>query len=141
MDRKAERELTATAHPEDLNMQATERQTPVHAPMTQFPIENGELVVGGIRLSRLAARVGQTPFYAYDRQLLAQRVARLRAVLPASIKLHYAMKANPMPALVCLMADLVDGIDAGELVASPSLRERLRGAVMVLRIYAVRPPR
>jgi len=86
--------------------------------MTQFSVSNGELVIGGIPLSRLAARVGQTPFYAYDRQLLAQRVAQLRTALPASIKLHYAMKANPMPALVCHMAGLVDGIDVasgGEL--------------------------
>ncbi|MBL8308731.1 MAG: pyridoxal-dependent decarboxylase, exosortase A system-associated, partial [Rubrivivax sp.] len=65
-----------------------------------------------------AARVGQTPFYAYDRSLLKQRVAELRAALPAAVKLHYAMKANPMPAVVGLMAGLVDGIDvasAGEL--------------------------
>ena len=99
-------------------MQATERQIPSHAPMTQFPIVNGELIVGGQPLTRLATRVGQTPFYAYDRGLLTQRVAQLRAALPASIKLHYAMKANPMPALVCHMAGLVDGIDVasgGEL--------------------------
>lgn len=79
--------------------------------MSQFPVENGELVIGGIPLSRLAARVGQTPFYAYDRGLLSRRVAELRAALPASIKLHYAMKANPMPALVGHMVRLVDGID------------------------------
>ena len=72
--------------------------------MSQFPVKDGELLVGGIPLSRLAARVGQTPFYAYDRQLLTRRVALLRATLPASLKLHYAMKANPMPALVCHMA-------------------------------------
>src|SRR5690606_1582681 len=50
--------------------------------------------------------------------LLDARVAQLRAALPKAIKLHYAMKANPMPALVCHMAKLVDGIDvasAGEL--------------------------
>lgn len=91
---------------------------PVHTPMAQFPVEEGELIVGGQPLSRLAARVGQTPFYAYDRGLLRQRVAQLRAALPAAIKLHYAMKANPMPALVGLMAGLVDGIDvasSGEL--------------------------
>ena len=91
---------------------------PVHPPMTQFAVRDGELVVGGERLSLLAARVGQTPFYALDRGLLRQRVAQLRAALPASIKLHYAMKANPMPAVVGLMAGLVDGIDvasAGEL--------------------------
>lgn len=96
----------------------TERIAPVHAPLPQFPISGGELVVGGERLSVLAARVGQTPFYAYDRGHLRQRVGDLRAALPASVKLHYAMKANPMPAVVGLMAGLVDGIDvasAGEL--------------------------
>ncbi|QKS27538.1 MAG: L-glutamyl-[BtrI acyl-carrier protein] decarboxylase [Accumulibacter sp.] len=86
--------------------------------MHQFPVLNGELVIGGVPLSRLAARVGQTPFYAYDRRLLATRVAELRSLLPDGVRLHYAMKANPMPALVCHMARLVDGIDvasAGEL--------------------------
>ena len=86
--------------------------------MRQFLVEGGELVIGGERLSLLAARVGQTPFYAYDRASLRTRVASLRAALPASIKLHYAMKANPMPAVVGFMAGLVDGIDvasAGEL--------------------------
>ncbi|WP_296443786.1 pyridoxal-dependent decarboxylase, exosortase A system-associated [Rhodoferax sp. UBA5149] len=99
-------------------MSVTERQLPVHAPMNQFSVSDGELVVGGERLSLLAARVGQTPFYAYDRSLLRARVAELRQVLPARVKLHYAMKANPMPALVGLMVSLVDGIDvasAGEL--------------------------
>ena len=95
-----------------------ERTRPVHAAMNQFAVREGELVVGGERLSLLAARVGQTPFYAYDRSLLRARVAALRDVLPATVKLHYAMKANPMPALVGLMARWVDGIDvasAGEL--------------------------
>ncbi|MDP2370722.1 pyridoxal-dependent decarboxylase, exosortase A system-associated [Rhodoferax sp.] len=99
-------------------MSVTERPLPVHAPMTQFPIEGAELMVGGEPLSRLAARVGQTPFYAYDRALLQARVAQVRATLPAGVKLHYAMKANPMPAVVGWMAGLVDGVDvasAGEL--------------------------
>jgi len=91
---------------------------PAHAPMAQFRVVDGELQVGGMPLSRLAERVGQTPFYAYDRRLLRDRVRDLRGVLPAGLKLHYAMKANPMPALVGFMAGLVDGIDvasAGEL--------------------------
>lgn len=86
--------------------------------MTQFAAHDGELLVAGERLSVLAARVGQTPFYAYDRALLRSRVAELRAVLPKAVKLHYAMKANPMPAVVGFMAGWVDGIDvasAGEL--------------------------
>ena len=91
---------------------------PVHAAMDQFAIAGDELVIGGMPLSRLAERVGQTPFFAYDRALLAARAAQLRQALPAGIKLHYAMKANPMPAVVACMARLVDGIDvasAGEL--------------------------
>ena len=91
---------------------------PQHTPMHQWPVQDGELIVGGMPLSLLAARVGQTPFYAYDRRLLRARVSELRAALPRQIKLHYAMKANPMPAVVALMAGLVEGIDvasAGEL--------------------------
>ena len=96
----------------------TTADKPTHAAMSQFALRDGELVVGGTTLSRLAARVGQTPFYAYDRGLIASRVAQLRAALPPGIKLHYAMKANPMPAVVGCLARLVDGIDvasAGEL--------------------------
>ncbi len=96
-------------------MQATR---PTHTPMDQWAAQNGELLVGGQRITQLAARIGQTPFYAYDRALLRSRVAQLRSVLPAGLKLHYAMKANPMPAVVGFMAGLVDGIDvasAGEL--------------------------
>jgi diaminopimelate decarboxylase len=86
--------------------------------MTQFERDGDELLIGEERLSRLAARVGQTPFYAYGRSLIRERVAHVRSALPRAVKLHYAMKANPMPALVALMAPLVDGIDvasAGEL--------------------------
>lgn len=93
------------------------RPPQAHAPHL-FSTASGQLLIGGIPLERLAARVGQTPFYAYDRALLDSRVAELRAGLPAAVRLHYAMKANPMPALVCHMASQVDGIDvasAGEL--------------------------
>ena len=69
------------------------------------------MTLGGVPLSLLAARVGSTPFYAYDRALLRARVGQLRAALPAEISLHYAMKANPMPAVVGYMAGLVDGLD------------------------------
>jgi diaminopimelate decarboxylase len=97
---------------------AAARVAPVHAPMLQFKTAGGQLLVGGQPVSRLAVRVGQTPFFAYDRGLLQQRVAQLRQALPTGIDLHYAMKANPMPAVVGWMAGLVDGIDvasAGEL--------------------------
>jgi diaminopimelate decarboxylase len=76
-----------------------------------FPVLDHELYVGGMPLSELAASVGRTPFYAYDRDLLAKRVRELRTILPERVKLHYAIKANPMPAVVGYMARLVDGLD------------------------------
>ena len=94
------------------------RPRPQHAPLLQFAVADDCLLIGGIALPRLAARVGQTPFYAYSRAAMTQRVAELRAALPKDVHLHYAMKANPMPAVVQHMATLVDGIDVasgGEL--------------------------
>jgi len=67
--------------------------------------------VGGIPLDRLAERVGGTPFFAYDRRLLSERIALLRSTLPAGIDLSYAVKANPMPAVVQHVSGLVDSLD------------------------------
>jgi diaminopimelate decarboxylase len=79
---------------------------------------SGEHVVGGVGVSALAARLGRTPFFAYDRARIAARIAELRRALPAGVRILYSMKANPLPALVDELSGLVDGIDvasAGEL--------------------------
>ncbi len=120
---------------------------PAHAPLTQFPVIDDQLIIGGKRLSELAAMAGQTPFYVYDRKAISARVSGLRAALPDGISLHYAIKANPMPALVAHLAERVDGMDvasSGELqialdagvpaaeisFAGPGKREReLRDAI------------
>jgi diaminopimelate decarboxylase len=67
--------------------------------------------VAGIGLERLAARAGQTPFFAYDRAMLTKRIELLRSTLPAGIDLSYAVKANPMPAVVQHLGGLVDSFD------------------------------
>ncbi|MCR2764198.1 pyridoxal-dependent decarboxylase, exosortase A system-associated [Microbacterium sp. zg.B48] len=82
-----------------------------HDHVAAFGAIDGQLKVGGMPLSRLAGRVGSTPFFAYDRGLLDARVDALRAALPARIELSYAMKANPMPAVVQHLARRVDRID------------------------------
>jgi diaminopimelate decarboxylase len=91
---------------------------PRHAPNEFFASEHGELLINGLPVSRVAAMAGRTPFYAYDRSVIERRVQTLRRLLPPGVQLHYAMKANPMPALVGLMAQRVDGLDVasgGEL--------------------------
>ena len=79
---------------------------------------DGELAIAGKPVSHWIAEAGGTPLFVYDRAIIAARIARLRAALPADVRLHYAIKANPMPALVDWIAGQVDGLDvasAGEL--------------------------
>jgi diaminopimelate decarboxylase len=82
-----------------------------HPAVAAFSSIDGQLAVGGQPLRRLVERVGSTPFFAYDRALLDERVRLLRDALPSDLKIGYAMKANPMPAVVQHLAGLVDAID------------------------------
>src|SRR3546814_10175772 len=50
-------------------------------------------------------------FFVYERRLLDERLALLRRCLPGAVKLHYAIKANPMPAVVQHLKPQVDGFD------------------------------
>lgn len=89
-----------------------------HPALLGWEAHKGELLVGGLPISGLARRVGQTPFFAYDRARLKTRVGELRSHLPSSLNLHFAIKANPMAALIGFLAPLVNGFDvasAGEL--------------------------
>jgi diaminopimelate decarboxylase len=83
---------------------------PSHAPH-DFPIIDGHMHLGGQRIGQLALRAGQTPFYALDRARIRERVAAVRRALPSRVAVHYAVKANPLPALLGWMAHEVDGLD------------------------------
>ncbi len=82
-----------------------------HAPHPYFESQAGELLVGGRTVGALAQQAGRTPFYVYDRAVMTRKVQELRAALPGGLEIHYAMKANPMPAVVTHFSRLVDGID------------------------------
>ena len=91
---------------------------PVHTTLEEFETRDGCLVIGGKPVAQIAEELGTTPFYAYSRELVDRRIEKLRQALPDSIDIHYAMKANPMPALVDHIAKQVDGLDVasgGEL--------------------------
>lgn len=83
----------------------------LHQFQTAHAHNGTELLVGGMPVSRLADCVGREAFYAYDRDLIAARIASLRAVMPGSLGIRYALKANPFAPVACLMAGLVDGMD------------------------------
>ncbi|WP_026282668.1 pyridoxal-dependent decarboxylase, exosortase A system-associated [Rhizobium sp. 2MFCol3.1] len=82
-----------------------------HPSISMFEPVGNCMAVGGIPLDRLAERVGSTPFFAYDRGLITSRIGYLRSILPADVKLSYAVKANPMAAVVQHLAGLVDAFD------------------------------
>ncbi len=90
----------------------------LHPALQGLEYRDGVLVWGGRKVTDIAEDLGSTPFYAYARDRMERRVEELREALPAELKLHYAMKANPMPEVVAHMVGLVDGLDvasAGEL--------------------------
>ena len=83
----------------------------IHPSVSAFGRVDGRLAVGGVPVDRLAERVGGTPFFAYDRGLLTGRIELLRSTLPPGLDLSYAVKANPMPAVVQHLSRLVDSFD------------------------------
>lgn len=86
-----------------------------------FAADNdGMLLIGGRRADYLVAEAGDTPLFVYDMAIVRQRVKRLRAAMPGSLSLHYAIKANPWAPVLTAMAPLVDGFD----VASQGEMER-----------------
>jgi diaminopimelate decarboxylase len=70
------------------------------------------------RIQNVLNNAPQTPVFVYDFSIVRDKVAELRVALPTGVAIHYAMKANPLPAFVAAMVPLVDGIDiasGGEL--------------------------
>lgn len=58
----------------------------------------GPLCIGGVLASDLAARFG-TPLYAYDLAVFRRRLHRLESAFGGRVRLHFALKANPLLAV------------------------------------------
>ncbi len=87
---------------------------PMGALPPEFAGQTGVLTIAGRAAEEWAQ---ETPAFVYDVGIVAARVARFRTAFPA-IDLHYAVKANPLPAWLARVAPLVDGLDVasgGEL--------------------------
>ena len=82
-----------------------------HTVMDQFQQQDNQLIIGGKSLSQIELLVGRTPYYAYDKQVIQHTINQLNQKLPSQIKLHYAIKANPLPAIVHFIKPLVSGFD------------------------------
>lgn len=93
----------------------------MHPALEQHAWTDHGLMLGGRPAPVLAREAGGTPVFVYDWRLIEQRLRELRSALPAALSISYAIKANPMPALVTRLAPRVDGFDvasAGEMRAA-----------------------
>jgi len=82
-----------------------------------FGTSDGELTVGGIRVSDLATNYG-TPLYVYSREVLDRKLFILRNALPANISIYYSVKANPNGTILRYFLDKGCGLEiasGGEL--------------------------
>lgn len=59
----------------------------------------------------LVHRAGATPVYVYDRAVLRDRVALVRAASPSGARIYYSLKANPHPGVINALTGVVDGFD------------------------------
>ncbi|WP_422449711.1 MULTISPECIES: pyridoxal-dependent decarboxylase, exosortase A system-associated [unclassified Endozoicomonas] len=94
-----------------MNDLGQEKMTKGHHRLASLQSRDNQLLIAGYTAADLVTIAGSSPCYIYDRQALTQRVAQFRQQMPAELKLHYAIKANPMPAVVGHMAQCVDGLD------------------------------
>ena len=83
---------------------------PEHCLTLPFASHQDELQINGKPISSIVELVDQTPFYVYDKSVMASQVKLFRQYFP-DLSLHYAMKANPMQDVVDYMSSLVDGLD------------------------------
>ena len=82
-----------------------------YSPQGLFDTDGPHLVIAGRRLVEIVEDLGCTPVYVYSRDVISRRIQALKTRLPPQVRLHYAVKANPMPEVVNHVATLVDGLD------------------------------
>ncbi|MFP4649214.1 MAG: pyridoxal-dependent decarboxylase, exosortase A system-associated [Halorhodospira sp.] len=92
--------------------------------MRTFSVRDGCLALGGTPVTELVTQAGGTPVYLYDTTTLRARIGDLRRALPQAVELRYAIKANPMPAVLAYLLPYVDGFD----IASTGELSRLQEA-------------
>ncbi|AEF05742.1 pyridoxal-dependent decarboxylase, exosortase A system-associated [Alteromonas naphthalenivorans] len=74
-------------------------------------IVNNQLVFAGKTASEIINIAGDSPCYIYDRHMISRTIEQVKRLLPNRVHLHYAVKANPMSALVSHIASQVNGLD------------------------------
>ncbi len=90
-----------------------------------FAGQSGELHIAGRAAREWVAQAG-TPLFVYDTGIVRERLGQLRAALPDAVEIHFAIKANPLPAFLEIVSPLVGGLDVasgGELAKALAVKD------------------
>ncbi|MGH7162606.1 MAG: type III PLP-dependent enzyme, partial [Planctomycetota bacterium] len=98
-----------------------------------FSVAHGELAVGGVPVSKLAADHG-TPLYVYDGGVLRATLERLRAHLPPRVEVYYSVKANTNVEIVRRFVELGTGLEVAS--GAEYLRARAAGCAAGRIVFA-----
>ena len=86
-----------------------------YSPLDNFEIRNNELSIAGQSITELINSGIKPPCYLYSKHIINKKINQLRSTLPSSVKIHYSIKANPLPELVNFIKDNVDGLEVSSL--------------------------
>ena len=84
-------------------------------PLDNFEIRDNTLCISGKSITELDDAGIKPPCFIYSKQIIIEKIKLLRSTLPKAIKIHYSIKANPLPALVSFIAEHVDGLEVSSL--------------------------
>lgn len=82
-----------------------------HSPLHYFDVQDNCLLLGGAKFTSILQQHKDVPAYVYDSSVINKKIESLRKILPKTMHIHYAMKANPMSEVVNYTSKLVDGLD------------------------------
>ncbi len=89
----------------------TKKSLEHHSPLNFYNVEDNCLVMGEQKFTDILSQHKDVPAYIYDSSVIKQKIDSLREILPKSMHIHYAIKANPMPEVVGYIQGLVEGLD------------------------------
>ena len=89
----------------------TKKSLEHHSPLNFYDVEDNCLVLGKQKFTDILSQHEDVPTYIYDSSVIKRKIDSLRKILPESMHIHYAMKANPMPEVVAYVQGLVEGLD------------------------------
>lgn len=94
-------------------------------PIPPYFAGQSALTIAGMAADAWVAEAG-SPLFVYDVGIVRERLVRLRTALPEACEIHFAIKANPLPAFLAAVAPSVGGLDVasgGELAKALEVKD------------------